>query len=29
MPGRIAAFQGKLGESAETLLSFFRLEDEV
>ena len=29
MPGRIAAFQGKLGESAEMLLSFFRLEDEV
>ncbi len=29
MPGRIAAFQGKLDESAETLLSFFRLEDEV
>ena len=29
MPGRIAAFQGKLGESAETLLSFFRLQDEV
>ena len=29
MPGRIASFQGKLGESAETLLSFFRLEDEV
>ena len=29
MPGRIASFQGKLGESEETLLSFFRLEDEV
>ena len=29
MPRRIAAFQGKLGESAEMLLSFFRLEDEV
>ena len=29
MPARIAAFQGKLGESAEMLLSFFRLQDEV
>ena len=29
MPARIAAFKGKLGESAEMLLSFFRLQDEV
>ena len=27
MPARIAAFQGHLGESAETLLEFLRLED--
>jgi len=29
MPARIAAFQGKLGESAESLLGFFKLEDEI
>ena len=29
MPARIAAFQGKLGESAETLLESFRLDDEI
>ena len=29
MPGKIAAFRGRLGESAETLLEFFRLEDEL
>lgn len=29
MPGRLAAFQGHLGESAETLLAFFKLEDEI
>ncbi len=29
MPARIAAFQGKLGESAETLLAFFKLDDEI
>ena len=29
MPARLAAYQGKLGESAETLLSFFRLQDEA
>ena len=29
MPGSIAAFQGKLGESAENLLAFFRLQDEM
>ncbi len=29
MPARIAAFQGRLGESAETLLEYFRLEDEL
>ena len=29
MPARIAAFQGHLGESAETLLAFLRLEDEL
>ena len=28
-PARYQAFQGKLGESAETLLAFFRLEDEA
>ena len=29
MPARLASFRGRLGESAETLLEFFRLEDEV
>ena len=29
MPARISAFRGRLGESAETLLEFFRLEDEL
>ena len=29
MPARIAAFQGKLGGSAETLLESFRLDDEI
>ncbi|MEI3062461.1 MAG: hypothetical protein V8S72_05755 [Oscillospiraceae bacterium] len=29
MPAPIAAFQGKLGESAETLLESFRLDDEI
>ncbi len=29
MPAKISEFQGKLGESAKSLLSFFRLEDEV
>ena len=29
MPARLAAFQGRLGESAETLLTYFRLEDEL
>ncbi len=29
MPEKIAAFQGRLGESAEELLGFFRLEDEL
>ena len=29
MPAHIAAFQGKLGESAETLLESFRLDDEI
>ena len=29
MPARIAAFRGRLGESAETLLEFFRLQDEL
>ena len=29
MPARIAAFKGRLGESAETLLTYFRLEDEL
>ena len=29
MPARIAAFEGRLGESAETLLEFLRLEDEA
>ena len=29
MPERIAAFRGRLGESAETLLEFFRLQDEL
>ncbi len=29
MPARIAAFRGRLGESAETLLTYFRLEDEL
>ena len=29
MPARIAAFQGKLGESSETLLESFRLDDEI
>ena len=29
MPARLAAFQGKLGESAETLLAFFKLDDEI
>ena len=29
MPERIGAFRGRLGESAETLLAFFRLQDEI
>ena len=29
MPARIEAFRGRLGESAETLLEFFRLQDEL
>ena len=29
MPARIAAFRGRLSESAETLLEFFRLQDEL
>ena len=29
MPERIAAFKGRLGESAEALLAYFRLEDEL
>ena len=29
MPAKIAGFQGKLGESAENLLNFFRLNDEL
>ena len=29
LPEQVAAFQGRLGESAETLLSYFRLEDEA
>ncbi len=29
MPSKLSAFQGKLGESAKSLLSFFRLEDEI
>ena len=29
MPARVAAFRGRLGESAETLLEFFRLQDEI
>ena len=29
MPARLAAFQGRLAESAETLLEFLRLEDEL
>ncbi len=29
MPERLAAYKGRLGESAETLLEFFRLDDEV
>ena len=29
MPARLASFRGRLGESAETLLEFFRLEDEL
>ena len=29
MPARLTAFQGKLGESAETLLAFFKLDDEI
>ncbi len=29
LPERIAAFQGRLGESAETLLAYFRLDDEA
>ena len=29
MPARLAAFKGRLGESAETLLTYFRLEDEL
>ena len=29
LPARIAAFQGRLGESAETLLEFLRLQDEM
>ena len=29
LPGEIAAYQGRLGESAETLLDFFRRRDEM
>ena len=29
IPARLASFRGRLGESAETLLEFFRLEDEL
>ena len=29
MPARVAAFRGRLGESAESLLEYFRLEDEL
>ena len=29
MPARIEAFRGRLGESAETLLAFFKLQDEI
>ena len=29
MPERLSAFRGRLGESAETLLEFFRLQDEL
>ena len=29
LPGRIAQFKGRLGESAETLLAFLRLQDEL
>lgn len=29
MPARVAAFRGRLGESAETLLEYFRLQDEL
>ena len=29
MPARVAAFRGRLGESAETLLEYFRLLDEI
>lgn len=29
MPGKIAEYQGKLGESAEELLGYFRLDDEL
>ena len=29
MPARVAAFRGRLGESAEQLLGFFRLQDEL
>ncbi len=29
LPAQIAAYQGKLGDSGETLLAFFRLEDEI
>ena len=29
IPARIASFRGRLGESAETLLEFFRLQDEL
>ena len=29
MPARLASFRGRLGESAETLLEFFRLQDEL
>ena len=29
LPGKISAFQGKLGESSEMLLSFMKLQDEI
>ena len=29
LPERVLAFRGRLGESAESLLAFFRLQDEI